>query len=194
MIWNREPVILDSALAHAQRAIQIAPHSPYAMTIYGWVQLWRKNKDESIAACRNAVAMDPNNAETLLFLSLTLSSAGLGEEGLYYIEKAIRLTPTSAPLYEYALGRCYYVLNDFNKAIATFERGIGMNYSFMPNHYSQMFIYARLGMEEEMRKKRVVMRELFGSKSIPFLGITTDKALEEAEIKLLEKINSASDT
>lgn len=193
MIWNREPVILDSALEHAQRAIKIAPTSPYPMTIFGWVQLWRKNKDESIAACRNAVTLDPNNAEALMFLSLTLSSAGLGEEGLHYIESAKRLTPISAPLYEYAHGQCYLVLKDYKKAIAAYERGISMSYSFMPNHYSQMFTYAKLGMEKEMLNKRVILRELFGTKIIPFLGIWTDNALEEREFELLEKINSVPD-
>jgi len=98
--WNSDPAVLDISLSHARRATELDPQSSYAISMLGWVQLWHQNRDESIAECRRAVALDPNNAEAHLFLSLALSAAGLGEEALYYVEKAKRFSPIAdAALY-----------------------------------------------------------------------------------------------
>ena len=188
MYWVRDEAILDTALVHAQRATTLDPHAPYAMGILGWVQLWRKDSDAAIAACRQAVVMDPNNGEALLFLSLTLSSEGFAEEALYYIEKAKRLTPISAPLYEYALGQCYYLLKEYKKAIAAYEQGVAMSAAFIPNHYSQIYAYARLGMEDEVHKKLKMLGEMEFMKEIPSLIIWTNEALIKEQEELGKKI------
>jgi adenylate cyclase len=66
--------------------------------------------------------MDPNNADAHLFLSMTLVAAGRGEEALHYIEKGIRLNPHPSTFYQLALGLCYFVLEEYDKAIAAFKR------------------------------------------------------------------------
>jgi len=189
MYWIKDKAILDFALEHALHAVELGPHAPYAMSILGWVQMWHKNSDASIAACRQAVALDPNNAEALLFLSLTLSSAGFGEEGLYYIEKAKRLTPTSGSLYEFALAQCYYVLKEYKKAIASYEQGITLSAAFIPNHAQQLYAYALLGMNEEAKKKQKMLNEMTGfSKDLPSILIWTDKSLAKEQAELAKKI------
>jgi TolB-like protein len=115
--WNSDIKILDAALLHAERAVELEPQSPYAISILGWVHFWRKNREEAIAECRRAIVIDPNNAEAQLFLSIVLGFAGLGEEALYYLEKSKRLTPTSSPFHEMAEGDCYYVLNDYPRPL-----------------------------------------------------------------------------
>jgi tetratricopeptide (TPR) repeat protein len=98
--WNSAPSVLALSLSHAQRTAELDPQSSYTISMLGWVQLWHRNLDESIAECRRVVVLDPNNAEAHLFLSLALSAAGLGEEALYYVEKAKRFSPIAdAALY-----------------------------------------------------------------------------------------------
>jgi TolB-like protein len=176
--WSHDLEILDLALSHAERAVKLEPESPYAVSILGWVYLWRKNREESIAECRQAIAIDPNNAEAQLFLSIVLAAAGLGEEALYYIEKSKRFTPTSSPFHEMAQGNCYYVLNDYPKAIAAHELGCMMNPDFIPCQFFAILAYEHLGMEDEVRKKFEILYKMTGdAKNQPAMTLWTDKAL-----------------
>lgn len=183
--WNPDIKILDSALMHAERAVELEPQSAYAISILGWTHLWRRNREESIAESRRAVTLDPNNGEVLLFLSLALSSAGLGEEALYYIEKAKRFTPISNVFYEMAHGNSYYVLRDYKKAIAAYEKGCSIVPNFIPCHFFALLVYEQLGMQDEALKKFKILYRLTGDKTNQAaLTIWTHKALaiEQEEI------------
>ena len=189
MCWERDKTILDTALTYAKRAVELDANSPFAMSILGWVYLWRKEGESAIVACRQGVLLDKNNAEALLFLSLSLSSAGYGEEGLYYIEKAKRLTPTPAPLYEFALGQCYYVLKEYQKAIDAYEQGIIMSPNFIPTQYLQILAYARLGMEEKVKQKIKTLNEINGfNKDFTVATIWTDENIKKEHQELVNRV------
>ncbi len=188
-LWTRDQVSLDAALVHARRAVELDPQSSYAISMLGWVQLWHKNRDESIAECRRAVALDPNNAEAQLFLSTVLAAAGLGEEALYYIEKSKRFTPTSSPMHQMALGDCYYVLSDYPKAIAAYELGCAMNPNFIPCQFFAMIAYEFLGKEDEVHKKYKILCEITGdSINQPAETIWTDKALVQQQEEVWDRV------
>ena len=158
--WDRDPETLASSLSYAQKAVDLDPDSPYANSVLGWIHMWRVEAEEAIYYCKKAVSLDPNNAEALIFLSMTLSSDEQGEEAFRYIEKAMRLTPTSAPFFEYALGNCYYVLEDYKNALAAYERGIKLNANFLPNHYGQICAFERLDMQQEITDKLANYQDL----------------------------------
>lgn len=154
MRWDKETGLRERAIKHAKRAVEINEKLPYALAILGWAFLWDKQKDASIAKCRQAVGEDPNNSEAHVFLSQCLTAAGYGEEALFYIEKAKRLNPKSSPFYEFALGQAYYVLEDYEKAIDAFKYGAELSNTFPPNHIYLCTTYALLGKEKEMRASR----------------------------------------
>ncbi|AFJ03729.1 Adenylate cyclase [Methylophaga frappieri] len=160
MHWCRERSILNRAIDSASKALELDPQSPYANSVMGWVLMWRLDEASSISYCKKAVSLDPNNAEALLFLSMTLSSAGLGEDALESAKKAMRFTPTSAPFYQYALGNAYYVLKEYKKSLDAYEHGIKLNTNFLPNHYGQLCAFERLGRQEEITKKLVAYEQL----------------------------------
>ena len=175
--WNLDPVILDEALLHAERAVELDSQASYAISILGWVHLWRRNREESIAHCRHAVTLDPNNSEAHLFLSIALCAAGFGEEALYYIERAQRFNPIPDVFYTYTQGMCFYVLKNYHKTIVTFEQGCRLNPAFIPNHVFQMFAYERLGMQDEVRQKfETIMALKNGDRSVPLSVLWTDSA------------------
>lgn len=189
--WNADCAVLELALSHAERAVELDPQSSYAISMLGWVQLWRKNREESIAECRRAIAIDPNNAEVQLFLSIVLSFAGLGEEALYYIEKSKRLTPTTSPFHEMAEGDCYYVLNDYPKAIAAYELGCVMNPNFIPCQFFALIAYEHLGMEDEVRNKFKILYKMTGdAKNQPAITPWTDKRLAIQQEETWQRIVS----
>ena len=162
MRWTDEPDLRERAMLHADRAVELNPQLPYAHAINGWVNLWCKQREPALASSRHAVALDPNNPESLNMLSMCLSSAGFGEEALFYSEKALRLNPHSSPFYEFVLGLAHYVLEDYDRAVATFQRGCRMSDTFPPNHFYLCMVYALLGMEKEMLAQREHVLSLMG--------------------------------
>jgi len=182
MMWDNQSSALDLALSHARRAIELDPQSPYTLSILGWVQLWRRESEESISNCRQAVVLDPNNAEAHLFLSLSLASSGMGQEALYNAEKAKRFTPTPAALYDFALGMSFFALKDYSKSIAAFERGCSSNPTFIPSQYMQMIAFEILGMTDNVEQKFKVLSELTGNnKHLPTMTLWNDEALVEQQ-------------
>ena len=162
MRWDLETGLRERAYKHAKRAVELDKKLPYTLAILGWAHLWDKQRDSSIAFCRQAVSQDPNNSEAHVFLSQCLTAAGYGEEALYYIEKAKRLNPKSSPFYEFALGQAYYVLEDYEKAIKAFVRGTELSDTFPANHIYLCTTYALLGKEEEMNASRNAYFSILG--------------------------------
>ena len=187
--WNGDAAVLALALSHAERAVALDPQSSYAISMLGWVQLWRKNRDESIAQCRRAVVLDPNNAEAHLFLSLALSAAGLGEEALYYVEKAKRFSPVADALYMFAHAQSYFAQKNYPKAISLFEQGCIINKNFKPNHVFLMIAYDVMGMHEQAQKKFEILCEMTGNRTeMPNVVIWTDKALAQQQEETWQSI------
>jgi TolB-like protein/TPR repeat protein len=187
--WNSNPAVLELSLSHAQRAAELDPQSSYAISMLGWVQLWHRNRDESIAECRRAVASDPNNAEAHLFLSLALSAAGLGEEALYYVEKAKRFSPIADVFYMFAHGQSYLAQKNYHKAINIFKQSCIINENFMPNHFFLMIAYDILGMHEEVKKEFEILSAMTGSrKEMPVILIWTDQTLIDLQVNHWEQI------
>jgi TolB-like protein/Tfp pilus assembly protein PilF len=187
--WNPDVRILDIALSHAESAVELSPQSPYAISILGWVYLWRRNREESIAECRRAIIIDPNNVEAQLFLSIVLSGAGYGEEALYYIEKSKRNTPTSSPFHQMALGNCYLALKDYPKAITSHEAGCAMNPNFIPCHFFALIAYEELGMNDEVRMKYEILNRLTGDPiNQPAMTLWTDNSLAKKQEEIWGRV------
>ena len=187
MRWDADDRLRELALEHARGAVELNGKLSYAQAMLGWAHLWLKQREPAITACRKAVALDPNNAEANVFLSFVLSAAGLGEEALYYIEKARRLNPHSSPHYEFTLGQAYFVLEDYDKAIAAYKRGRELNETFPPNHAYLAITYALLGREDEMRAtSNRLMALMGGDKSKMLESPWLDEGLAATYKHLLE--------
>jgi len=140
---------LEVAYEHANAAVALDDNLPLGHAVLGWVQMWRKQANEALSAGRHAVALDPNDADAQLFLSITLSALGRGKESLNYIRSAIRLNPHPSTLYLMALGICYHVLGQFEEAIEAYQRGIELRPLFPPNHECLAMAYLRLDRKDE---------------------------------------------
>ncbi len=165
------------AFEHARAATDLAPQMPYGHAVLCWVELWRKRGEDSIAAGWRAVAMDPNSADAHLFLSLSLSAAGRGEEALHCIEKGMRLDPHPSAFYQYALGQCYFVLEDYEKAVEPLKRGVELRRSFVPNLYLLCLVYTLLGRDDEARLVREEVLVLTGGRTAAVRSMWVDEDL-----------------
>ncbi len=164
MYWNPRPEGIEAAHEHARLAVDLDPRLPQAQSILCWVQLWRRQGDAAIAAGSKAVAMDSNDADAHVFLASALCACGRGREALPYIEKGMRLNPHPSGFYHFALGQCYYVLEDYEQALAAFKQGVALRDVFYPNHYHLCLIYTLFGREAEARAERDILLKLTGGR------------------------------
>lgn len=164
MYWDPRPDGIDEAHEHARLAVDLDPRLPQAQSILCWVQLWRRQGEAAIAAGWKAVAMDTNDADAQLFLASALCGSGRGEEALHYIEKGMRLNPHPSAFYYFVRGQCYYVLEEYEQALAAFKQGVALRDVFYPNHYHLCLIYTLFGREAEARAERDTLLRLSGGR------------------------------
>jgi adenylate cyclase len=164
MMLEPNPETLERAYDHIRLAVDLDSKGPHTQAVLCWVQLWRKQGEAAIAAGWRAVDLDPNSADAYFFLSFALAVSERGEEGLHNILKAMRLTPHPSAFYQTALGLCYFVLEEYELAIAAYKRGIEVTDGSIPNHYWLCLIYTLLGRDEEARVERERLMELTGGR------------------------------
>ena len=187
MYWDPRPDGIDEAHEHARLAVDLDPRLPQAQSILCWVQLWRTQGEAAVAAGRKAVAIDTNDADAHLFLSSALCGSGRGEEALHYIEKGMRLNPHPSGFYYFVLGQCYYVLKEYEQALAAFKQGVALRDVFYPNHYHLCLIYTLFGREEEARAERDTLLRLTGGRKPILRNIYLDEGVSRVTEELARR-------
>ena len=143
--WSQDLQTLDLALAAAQRAIVADAQLSDGHRLLGIVYLWKKQYDPAIAEVERALALDPNRADTYCALGEIFNFSGRPEKTPALVAKAMRLNPQHPTWYLWALGHAYYLLRQYEHAIATFNRALTRNPDFMPANGLLTIIYAEIG-------------------------------------------------
>jgi adenylate cyclase len=177
MYWDPSADGLEKAYEHARLAVDLQPRLPQAHSMLCWVQLWRKQGEAAIAAGRRAVAMDTNDADAHVFLASALCASARGEEALHFVEKGMRLNPHPSYFYHFVLGQCYYVLEDYEKALTALKQGVALRDVFYPNHHHLCLIYTLLGREAEARAERDTLLMLTGGRKPVLRSLYLDEGV-----------------
>jgi TolB-like protein/Flp pilus assembly protein TadD len=115
----------------------------------GNIHLFDKRHEESIAACRRALELDPNYADAYGQLAITLNYAGRPEDALEAIHKAMRLDPRHPFVYLRIKGQAHYLMGRYDAAIAEFERVVDRNPASSEGHLFLAAAYAQVGRIED---------------------------------------------
>ena len=73
--------------------------------------------DLAVAEARKAVALEPNNADSLAELAMFLNYAGAAQEAVDLMIRARRLNPNFPDWYHIPAGVAYYLAGNYNKAV-----------------------------------------------------------------------------
>jgi tetratricopeptide (TPR) repeat protein len=139
------------------------------------------------AAPSHAVALDPNNADARLFVSITLRALGRGKESLNYVRSAFRLNSHPSTLYLTALGLSYYVLGQFEEAIEAYQSGVELRPLFPPNHLCLAIAYLRL---ERIEKALAAWRtHLALTNGRPLHHVWIEETLRTAHTTAVERLD-----
>ena len=93
MGWIDRDKGLPAGLQHASRALLLDDRDPWAHIALGYCALMERRTEESIAAFRQAVTLNPNSAAAHSHLSRGLAFSGQDREAIEHGEQAIRLSP-----------------------------------------------------------------------------------------------------
>jgi adenylate cyclase len=115
---------------HLERAM--AAPTPLAHQVAAQMRLWRGRYDEAIAQAKQAVALDPNDADSRAVLAEILISCGKPEEAIPVIGTARRLDPHNEARYAYLEGFARFGLEQFDAAAQHLERALELGPDLWP--------------------------------------------------------------
>lgn len=120
--WSDTPVeTLNRALDMARHAVAIDDSIPQTYWALGWVYLQHKEYTRAEQATRKSIKIAPNFADGYGLLALIYNHEGKSEQAIENIQKGMQLNPYYTWDYPYNLGRAYYDLGHYDKAIAALE-------------------------------------------------------------------------
>lgn len=135
--WTDSPLVtLDRALEMAQQAVALGKDIPQTYWALGFVHMMRKEHTHAKKAVERAIAIAPNYADGYGLLALINNNLGNGQRAVELITKAMRLNPYYSWDYPYNLGRAYYGIGRYEKAIAVLEEAQNRNeFAISPKLY-----------------------------------------------------------
>jgi hypothetical protein len=95
----------EEALAHAKRAVELAPEDEFALQTWCILAVRRQNAAEAVVAGRAALSVNPADLETHFELGQALMNLGQGTEAIRHFSAALKARPTWAAA-RFCLGRC----------------------------------------------------------------------------------------
>jgi TolB-like protein/class 3 adenylate cyclase len=153
--WSAEsPQSLERAFDIAVQAVGADPNDARGHAELGYVLLYRKEHDRSLASYRRALALNPNDATVIAEMADALTHAGHSQEALGHFERAMRLNPFYPDQYLWDMAGAYLKLRRFEEAIDCVQR---MN-NVAQGRRILASCYAHLGRLDEARAEAQLVR------------------------------------
>jgi adenylate cyclase len=109
--------------------------------------------DQAQAETERAIALDPNWAESYIWLADVLSFAGKPEEAVKLVERAMRLNPKYPVNYLGQLAFAYGLMGQYREAIPLLQEALRRNPNYLAARVISACFYSELGQEEEARSE-----------------------------------------
>ena len=107
--------------------------------------------EKAIVEAEQAIALDPNGADSLVALGYALSIAGRPEEAIVLIKKAIRSNPIAPGHYFGNLGRAYRMTGKYDEAIAAYKKSLERSANNILTHVGLTATYSLSDRDDEAR-------------------------------------------
>jgi adenylate cyclase len=152
------PTGLDRAHELAMKAVQVDAELPQAHSQLGWVLVFRRQHDASIAQFERAYSLNPNFTDYQFGLSLVF--AGNPMRGIEALQSSMRLDPFQPFLRSGYMGHAYYMLKRYADAVPPLRECSSRTPSWRIAHLWLAAAYAQLGLLAEARAEAHEVRRL----------------------------------
>jgi len=141
---------------------------PYVTLSLGY--LLTRQHAKAIAACEEAIHLDPNDAFAYSMLSLVLTYSGKPEEAIEAIEKGLRLNP-KPPAYAFLYqGFAYYHRGMYEEALSALKKAVNLSPNAIDIRLRVASCYSSLGREDEARAEVAAILKLNPRLSLGYLA------------------------
>jgi adenylate cyclase len=114
--------VLEAAFAEARLAVELDPQESRCHRILSNICLYRRAYDMAEYHVSKAFDLNPNDADAMMQMGRVLGARGRPEDGLRFLQAAIRLNPLHPPYYNGHLGVVFYSLRRFAEAAQALNR------------------------------------------------------------------------
>jgi TolB-like protein/Flp pilus assembly protein TadD len=158
--WIDRDQGLLAGRAHIVRAIALDDCDPWGQIAFGYSSMMERRTEESIAAFRRAVNLNPNSAAAHCYLSHGLAFSGRDGEAIAHGEDAIRLSPLE-PEMAMMLGGiavAHYLAGRYAEAVRYSEELLRLRPGFQGAQRMRCASLAQTGKLDEARKYLAAVR------------------------------------
>ena len=151
---------LRAGREHILRATAIEDCDPWGQIAFGYSSMMERRTEESIAAFRRAVNLNPSSAAAHCYLSHGLAFSGQDREAIAHGEEAIRLSPLD-PEMAMILGGiavAHYLAGRYAEAVRYSEELLRLRPGFQGAQRLRCASLAQTGKVEEARKFLATVR------------------------------------
>lgn len=151
---------LNAGRNHAIRAIALDDRDPWGHIALGYSALMERRTEESLAAFRRAVRLNPNSAAAHSHLSRGFAFAGQDREAIQHGEHAIRLSPLDPEmaLFLGAIAIAHYVAGRFGEAVRYTTEALRLRPGFQGAQRLRCASLAQSGRLDEARSLLATLR------------------------------------
>jgi adenylate cyclase len=120
-----------------------------AYLVLSKLKLYRRQYEEAIEDCKQAMTFDPNNPLCHSYMGIVYTIAGRPMEAMEFHRRAMRLDSENIALYLYQWGLAYFSMGQLEEAITLIERAREKNSEIRAYTAVLASAYAQLGRKEE---------------------------------------------
>src|SRR6185312_9884603 len=145
---------------HALRAIALDDCDPWGQIAHGYLAMMERRTEESIAAFRRAVSLNPSSAAAHCYLSHGLAFAGQDREAIEHAEDAIRLSPLDPEmaLFLGGIAVAHYTAGRYAEAVRCSHELLRLRPGFQGGQRLRCASLAQVGRIDEARSFLATVR------------------------------------
>jgi TolB-like protein/Flp pilus assembly protein TadD len=178
---------------HAARAMALDDCDPWGHIALGYLALMERRTEESIAAFRRAVDLNPNSAAAHAHLGHGLAFAGRDREAIEHGENSIRLSPVD-PMMALFLGTfavAHYTAGRFAEAVKYNEESLRLRPGFQGAQRLRCASLAQAGRIDEARSFLAMVRDQQPKLSLDWIRASVPYQTPELMERFLEGMRKA---
>lgn len=158
--WGEEPErSFKVAEEMAHKALALNPSTATAYALLSRIYVLKKQYEQAVAAGERSIALEPNDPTLVTSYAITLIYVERLQEAVVMTKKAMRLHPHYPAWFPITLGRAYYYLEQYEKAIDAFNEVIQRRPNWPSPYIFLAALYVATGKEEQARAETLKLLE-----------------------------------
>jgi non-specific serine/threonine protein kinase len=123
---SSDPKYLASAIACADEAAKLDPHSSHVLRVQGLISQQKGNFQEAVLLLKRAVAADPNDSDSLSWYSALCALSGKAHAAMPLARRILQIDPLT-PVYRFVPGLLSLMAGEFQDALPPLDEAIRLD-------------------------------------------------------------------